>query len=875
MSAERPTGSSPKPESRWVIAFATLIRAFAMSLGALALGWGVTLTEGLGASVLAACSGVILGEVFSRSKLKLNAILLGNLLAFLFSWGMSRVVTNNETIAGILGAGGALTVAVFMRFGAFIFAGTLALRVLATRQKTLVALELGVLASAVVGVFATHRDGVLVRPLWLSDWAWSVGLEPVQVLLGVGVGSVTLLAVLLIVQNRSGRALSALIALLALGSLAILTVNAKGLPAPTAENDLGLLTPPGEQPHHPPPSDGGGNGNSSGEDSSVGEGGQRPDGSEPGDAGGTPDGGAGDGSGSADGSRGDGGTQGPGGDASQDVTQDGGGSGQRPDGSSDGGGSSGQDAGDGGSSGGDGSMDVQSQMPMSLQDGGGSSQPMGDVPVSPQPSQSDGGGSGPPPPQPPSQDLENERNQQQQQQRAAPLAVMLLDDDYDPPSGAYYLRQIAWSEFNGTRLVPTTHLDLDRDIPQGYPTEPMTLPDRPAATGRTLVHHTIALLVEHNNPFGIEGAIRFAPARNPNPSRFQRAYKVESLAQTVPYRELFGRRVGNPAWTPEQRAYYLQAPTDPRYRRLADEIVGRIPLARRNDPFRRAVAIKLWLDDNLIYTTRARHADAADPTADMLWGNKRGYCVHFAHAAVFLWRLLGIPARIGSGYHVDAQNRGSSSTVIIKSSDGHAWPELYVQGLGWMVLDIGAKRNEDPQGQAQDEDERDRLGQMAREQPPDPQDPPRPQQQPQRPNRAAQAAKAAAKAFPWLMLAVLLALYGVKLWRRLVPSFVKGKAHPRVALRAALDVLAEAGITREFGETREAFSRRIKQGAPSFALLSGEAERMKFGAVAESAPEPKELREALSQVRTDVRKMKPWWRRLLGLIHPTSWMDSN
>jgi transglutaminase-like putative cysteine protease len=452
------------------------------------------------------------------------------------------------------------------------------------------------------------------------------------------------------------------------------------------------------------------------------------------------------------------------------------------------------------------------------------------------------------------------------------MAVVLLDDDYDPPSEAFYLRQVAWSQFNGTRLVPTTRSDLDRDIPQGYPTEAITLPERPPSTGRTLIHHTVALLTEHNNPFGIEGAFHFEPARNPNPARFVRAYRVQSLAQTIDYRKLFGRRSGHPQWTDEQRAYYLQGPTDPRYRQLAETIINRLPQARRNDPFAHAVAIKLWLDDHLTYTRRARHASAQDPTADMLWGDKRGYCVHFAHAAVFLWRSVGVHSRIGSGYHVDAQHRGSSSTIIVRSSDGHAWPELYLEGVGWIVLDIAPKRNEDPPGEPPDDEERDRLGQMAREQPPDPQQPPRRSQQPLH-NTARAMAQTAAKAFPWLVLLALLAMYAVKLWRRFVPHFATGAALARVAYRAALDVLAEAGVVREYGETREAFARRVKDWAPSLEFLSHEAERVKLSGTDPDPPDTHKVRAALGNVVREVSNARPWWRRLLGALHPASWLD--
>ncbi|MDP3273969.1 MAG: transglutaminase-like domain-containing protein [Deltaproteobacteria bacterium] len=848
-----------KPENKLVIVFSTLVRAFAMSLGALALGWGVTMTEGLGASVMAAVVAVVLGELFSRSRMKLGALLGGASVLFALSLTVSRVITATEVIPQWAGPAGALMIAVFLRFGALVFTGVFVLRVLAARKRSLVALELAALSAAIVSVFATHRDGVLVRPLWLSDWAWSVGLEPVQVLLGVGVISVTTLAVLLIVQSRNGRAVSALIALFALGLLAIMTVNAVGLPAPQAETDLGLLTPPGDPPN--PSRADAGNGGGPGDQGDASE---REGGSDRSDAG-----------------EGEGGTSSDGGG---DSSIEGGAGAQGGDGG-DGGASAGSDGGDGGSSssldGGDGSASASGSSDggdggaSAAQDGGDSG--LSQVPISP--SQSDGGesegGAGRPPPRPPSDDLENERQQSQsQQQRQSPLAVLILRDDYDPPAQAYYLRQIAWSQYNGTRLIPPTRMELDRDIPRGYPTEAMTLEERAPRAGRTLVHQTIALLTEHNNPFGIEGAFRFEPARNPNPSRFTRAYHVQSLAQTTPYRALFGRRVGNPAWTPELRALYLQAPTDPRYRALADTIVRTMPAARRADPFARVVAIKLWLDHELIYTTRARHMGASDPTADMLWGNKRGYCVHFAHAAVFLWRTLGIPSRIGSGYHVDAQNRGSASTIIVRSGDGHAWPEVFVEGLGWVVVDIAAERNEDPPGQPQDDDERDRLGEMAREQPADPQEPPRPQQQTPQRNRAREMARAAARAFPWVLLLVLAGLYGVKFWRRWIPSFANGKPAARVSYRAALDMLAEAGIAREYGETREGFSRRMAGSVPSLKALTDEVQRAKLGARDESAPDATELRAALSRVAGEVRKLKPWWRRLIGKLNPTSWLDA-
>ena len=44
--------------------------------------------------------------------------------------------------------------------------------------------------------FVPHRDGLILQPLWLSDWAWRNGLEPTVILGVLGSVLVTLLAIL-------------------------------------------------------------------------------------------------------------------------------------------------------------------------------------------------------------------------------------------------------------------------------------------------------------------------------------------------------------------------------------------------------------------------------------------------------------------------------------------------------------------------------------------------------------------------------------------------------------------------------------------------------------------------------------------------------
>ena len=63
----------------------------------------------------------------------------------------------------------------------------------------------------------------------------------------------------------------------------------------------------------------------------------------------------------------------------------------------------------------------------------------------------------------------------------------------------------------------------------------------------------------------------------------------------------------------------------------------------------------------------------------------RGYCVHFATAAVAMYRALGIPARITEGFLVHAE-RGRFTEV--KGAHAHAWAEVYQDGLGWVPVEV-------------------------------------------------------------------------------------------------------------------------------------------------------------------------------------------
>jgi transglutaminase-like putative cysteine protease len=69
-----------------------------------------------------------------------------------------------------------------------------------------------------------------------------------------------------------------------------------------------------------------------------------------------------------------------------------------------------------------------------------------------------------------------------------------------------------------------------------------------------------------------------------------------------------------------------------------------------------------------------------DPLTNFLV-TKKGYCVQFATAMVMMARAAGIPAHMGLGFLPGTRSKIGVWTVT--AADAHAWPELYLDGIGW------------------------------------------------------------------------------------------------------------------------------------------------------------------------------------------------
>jgi transglutaminase-like putative cysteine protease len=419
--------------------------------------------------------------------------------------------------------------------------------------------------------------------------------------------------------------------------------------------------------------------------------------------------------------------------------------------------------------------------------------------------------------------------------------------------------------------VSATRQGADRDLLTGFaPTRQVPAEVPEAGLDRTTLETTIALLADHTRPFALEAPVAVEPAENPNPDRFRRVYRATSAVLTSEFSSMLGLTAGNLAWGKEDWAHYLQVPGDPRYQELAQEVIERLPEELREDAMLKAWTVRDWLGAEGTYSLRSQHSDAADPTAHFLFGDKTGYCVHFAHAAVYMMRALGVPARVATGYAVDEASRQGGSALLITSGSAHAWPEIFLQDVGWVVVDVQPEQTLDPPVQPPDADLQRLLGQLARGArvlPSDGSPPP----------------ETFAVLWRWLksrlatgawvaLLGFLTLTYGIKVWRALVPHWGRRAALPRTLYRAELDRLSEVGVSRQRGESREAFARRMEASLPSLGPLTQAHLAAAFGS--RRSVEPATLRAHARALRRELRGRAPVHRRVLGWLTPWSWWAS-
>lgn len=165
----------------------------------------------------------------------------------------------------------------------------------------------------------------------------------------------------------------------------------------------------------------------------------------------------------------------------------------------------------------------------------------------------------------------------------------------------------------------------------------------------------------------------YKPAYAPHPAeRYYRDY-VHRHYLDVPeeLRETLRRRLDEGL-----QQFYAQVVTS--WQPSADELIG--------NPADIARMVAGALEALCEYDPETPAAPAGtDPVEYFLNGSRRGYCMHFASAAVLMLRELGVPARYASGYTAGVE---PGRRTDVPDYAAHAWVEVYVDGYGWYPVEV-------------------------------------------------------------------------------------------------------------------------------------------------------------------------------------------
>jgi len=157
-------------------------------------------------------------------------------------------------------------------------------------------------------------------------------------------------------------------------------------------------------------------------------------------------------------------------------------------------------------------------------------------------------------------------------------------------------------------------------------------------------------------------------------------YTVESaIPAGVPAEELDRVPARAPAAIAER---YLALPD------ISDRVEGlaRRIVANQPTPYRKARALQDYFHSGeFSYELSADQGHGDGALENFLFRSKRGYCEQFAGAFAVMARVVGLPTRIAVGF--TPGELGADGLYHVRDEHAHAWPEVYLEGYGWMQFE--------------------------------------------------------------------------------------------------------------------------------------------------------------------------------------------
>lgn len=127
---------------------------------------------------------------------------------------------------------------------------------------------------------------------------------------------------------------------------------------------------------------------------------------------------------------------------------------------------------------------------------------------------------------------------------------------------------------------------------------------------------------------------------------------------------------------------YLDYPDNDEMRALGD--IARDITAGSATGYQAAIDLQTFFRDNFTYSLDVPALEGDDAYLDFLERGS-GYCEQFASTFAAMARAIGLPSRVAIGFTPGESNGQGSYTV--RSQHAHAWPEVWFDGLGWLMFE--------------------------------------------------------------------------------------------------------------------------------------------------------------------------------------------
>ncbi|MBR3308089.1 MAG: transglutaminase domain-containing protein [Lachnospiraceae bacterium] len=260
--------------------------------------------------------------------------------------------------------------------------------------------------------------------------------------------------------------------------------------------------------------------------------------------------------------------------------------------------------------------------------------------------------------------------------------------------------------------------------------------------------------------------------------------------------------------------------------------------------------------------------NSSDYLDSFLMDKKEGYCSHYATTFVLLARAYGIPARYVQGFRAPM---GKALKNEARSYMAHAWPEAYIEGVGWIIFEPTPGYSNEVRWLTDEERfAENRLNTWDPSANHVPAMTGAAETKAEKKSGTEETEEEAGFALKWYQLVIPLgAGAGIVLMILLLDMLAKRRRYARMSerdkclwqCRRGINVLKRLTKGRQDNETLQEYGKRMRALVPESLLgFIGLYEEMLYGEGEPSAEEREELEESMRELRRYVRKA----RRIVG-----------